>query len=139
VPLRIDVDQACTKIFGESRDVQWEARSVRIWTDSHKEARHVAARTQALDKLVSVKRASTNMRPSSNFNDTITCGLNRGSRQQVASTILIPLEIYSAPLLLFMLIFYAWSLSLRVNGATNAYCRCILSHNCKNEHKREHL
>ena len=56
MPLRIDVDQACTKIFGESRDVQLEARSVRIWTDSHKEARHVAARTQALDKL-SVKRA----------------------------------------------------------------------------------
>ena len=63
--LRIAVDQAWTEICGESRDVQLKARSVMNRIDSHKEDRHLAARTQALDKLVSVKRASTNMRPSS--------------------------------------------------------------------------
>ena len=57
MPLRIDVDQAWTGICGESRDVQLESRSVMNRTDY----RHLAARTHAFDKLVSVKRASTNM------------------------------------------------------------------------------
>jgi len=54
--LRINIDQVWTGVCGRSRDVQLEARLARIRTDSHNEARHLAARTHAFDKLVSVKR-----------------------------------------------------------------------------------
>ena len=75
------------------------------------------------------------------INDTITCGLNRGSRVQVASTTyLSPLEIWqSAPLLNFYTNCLFFNSFIASNWGNEWLLPLhLVSHNFKNEHKREH-